>query len=45
MHKGAMVFHIRERALWYIFYSTGTGTIATVYIQVRAGPEMKGHCM
>ena len=27
--KGAMVFHIRIRVLWYLFHSTGTGTIAT----------------
>ena len=43
--KGAMVFHIRIMVLWYILQSTGTGTIATVYIQVRAGPEGIGDCI
>ena len=43
--KGAMVFHMRIRVLWYILYSTGTGAVATAYIQVRAGPEGKGDCI
>jgi hypothetical protein len=40
-----MVFQIRRRALWYILYSAGTGTIARVYMQVRAGPEGEGDCI
>ena len=42
--KGAMVFHMRMRVLWHTLYSAGTGTIATVYTQARAGPEGKGDC-
>ena len=42
--KGAMVFHMRMRVLWYILYSAGTGAIATAHTQVRAGPEGKGDC-
>ena len=29
----------------YICYSTGTGIIGAVYMQVYTGPEMKGHCV
>jgi hypothetical protein len=43
--KGAMAFHVRLRVLWHVLHSTGTGTIATVCMQARAGAEGKGDCM
>jgi hypothetical protein len=42
--KGAVAFRMRVRVLWCILYSAGTGTIATAYMQARAGLEGKGDC-
>ena len=42
--RALMVFRTRKRALWYVFCSAGTGTIATATacMWARAGPEGKG---
>ena len=39
--RALMVFRTRKRALWYVFCSAGTGTIATACTWARAGPEGK----